>query len=206
MSGLRRLVMVRHGETVGKSSIRFYGATDVELSEEGRLQMRRAADALRGEDFDLVVASPLKRSWEGAWIVAGGAPIRLEGDFREIDFGRWEGLTGEEIEASDPVLYREWQSRLGGFDFPGGERRADFRERVLGGLRRVLESGAASALLVVHKGIVRTIAQELLGQALEESCPELGASVGLSRNSDGSWRRVTSPTDAGAATPGSEAG
>jgi broad specificity phosphatase PhoE len=33
------LLLVRHGETVGQSSIRLYGATDVALSDEGELQM-----------------------------------------------------------------------------------------------------------------------------------------------------------------------
>jgi broad specificity phosphatase PhoE len=187
MSKLRRIVMVRHGETVGNSKVRFHGSGDVALSDEGRAQMRDAAYRLRDETFDLVLASPLERSWEAAWIVSGGAPVRLEADFREIHFGRWEGLTREEIEASDPILYTDWQSKAEGFEFPSGERRADFRARVERSLAALLDSGATSALVVVHKGVIRTIAEKLLGEPLAEGVPDLGASVGLSRNSDGSW-------------------
>lgn len=196
MSELRRLVMVRHGETVGNSRERFHGRGDVALSEEGRAQMRALATALRGEYFDLVVASPLCRSWEGAWLVGRGASVRLEPDFREIDFGRWEGLTREEIEAQDPILYQDWQDRTPGFDFPSGERRADFSARVLAGLGRLHGSGASSALLVVHKGVVRTIAEELLGAPLAHDEPRLGACVQLSRASSGDWlagRRSSDP-------------
>jgi broad specificity phosphatase PhoE len=189
MPKLRRLVMIRHGETVGSSSVRFYGSSDVPLSDEGRAQLRQAAGALRTEVFDLVVASPLRRSWEGASIVSGGAPIRLVHEFREIDFGRWEGLTAQEIEAAEPVLYRDWQAKIGSFDFPGGEARAAFRERVLRGLGRVLESGAAAALVVVHKGVIRTIAEELLGQPLAQGEPELAGVVSLGRGVDGAWFR-----------------
>ncbi len=187
MSQLRRLVMIRHGETDGESSIRFHGVADVPLSDRGRAHMRDASRKLRHEVFDLVVASTLQRSWKGAQIVAGGAPVRLETNFREVDFGRWEGLTAEEIEESDPVLYKEWQEKKAVFDFPGGEIRAEYTERVLRGLDRIEKSGAASSLLVVHKGTIRTIVQHLLGTALPDGEPPLGGIVALSRGAAGDW-------------------
>jgi broad specificity phosphatase PhoE len=111
--------------------------------------------------------------------------VRLEHDFREIDFGRWEGMTRQEIEAADPVLFQDWQEKGRDFDFPGGERRADFRARVLRGLERLERSGAVSALVVVHKGTIRTIAGRLLGTPLAEGEPPLGGTVALSRGPDG---------------------
>jgi broad specificity phosphatase PhoE len=195
MSLLRRIVMVRHGETEGQSSVRFHGNADVPLCDEGRAQLRRSARTMRTEIFDLVVASPLQRSWEGAAIVSGGAPIRLEPGFREINFGRWEGLTAEEIEASDPVLYQDWQSDAANFDYPGGEPRAEFRERVKRGLDAMMASGAFSVLLVGHKGVIRTIGEQLLGHPLSDG-PELGEIVSLSRGADDAWfegRRGSNP-------------
>jgi broad specificity phosphatase PhoE len=197
MSKLRRIVLARHGETVGNSSVRFHGSGDVALSDEGRSQMRETAFRLRREVFDLVVASPLQRSWEAAWIVSGGASVRLEADFREVHFGRWEGLTKEEIAACDPVLFADWQSRREGFEYPSGERRADFHGRVERGLSRLLDSGASSALLVLHKGVIRVIAEKLLGEPLADGEPELGGAIGLFRSGDGSWlrgRRSSNPT------------
>ena len=196
MSKLRRIVMIRHGETVGNSSVRFHGSGDPALSDAGRKQLRQTARRLRGEKFDAVMASPLRRSWEGAAIVVGAAPVRLEADFREIHFGRWEGMTAEEIQASDPVLYEDWQAKAEGFEFPGGEPRAEFRARVERGLDRLLQSGATAALLVVHKGIIRTIAEKLLESEIEEGQPDLGGLVSLSRGADGSWsagRRSSDP-------------
>ena len=123
MRRMRRLVLVRHGETEGESSVRFHGCSDVDIDAQGREQMRRAAKQIRRIPA-LVVASPLRRAWRSAEIVARGAPVRLEPDFREIDFGRWEGLTLEEIRQRDPILFEDWQKRAPGFEYPGGEPRA----------------------------------------------------------------------------------
>jgi broad specificity phosphatase PhoE len=148
------------------------------------------------------VASPLRRSWEAARIVGAGAPVRLEADFREVDFGRWEGLTREEIEAADPILYRDWQERMPGFEYPDGERREDFVARVKRGLAALEGSGARSALLVIHKGVIRTLGEALLGRALGDGDPPLGGVVWLTRDGSEGWfegRRGSDPASQGAA-------
>ncbi len=188
MSGIERIVLMRHGETVGQSSIRYYGATDIALSGLGADQAAAAAHAIGPARFDLVVASPLQRAWRTAVIVAPGREIRLEQGFREIDFGRWEGLTSEEIEARDPDLFAEWRSVGIGFPFPDGERRDLFRARVVAGLDRLLALPVRSMLIVAHKGIVRTIAERLSGESLAAEHPGLGAVYELVRSREPDWK------------------
>jgi broad specificity phosphatase PhoE len=193
---LRRIVLVRHGETEGESSVRFHGSRDVELAAEGRTHMQAVAHELGGETFDLVAASPLRRSWRSAWIASRGAAVSLLPEFREVDFGRWEGMTREEIQASDPILYEDWQKADEGFEYPGGEARADFRARVLAGLEKLQNGGGRSALVVVHKGVIRVIAESLTGETLDRDTPALGGIVQLTRGVDGSWfvgRRSSNP-------------
>jgi broad specificity phosphatase PhoE len=197
MSRLRRILLVRHGETDGESSIRFHGHTDVGLREEGLEQMARAARQVAHQPIDLVVASPLRRSWRAAWIVGHGAPVRLDGDFREVHFGRWEGLTKEEIQIRDPILYEDWQSGVDGFAYPEGESREEFQARVVRGLERLTSAGVSSALLVLHKGVIRVIVQQLTGEALPLGDPPLGGVVTLTRNAEGGWfrgQRSSNPT------------
>jgi len=161
-----RLVLVRHGETAGQSSIRYYGATDVPLSDSGRGQMRRVAAALAGESFAAVYSSELSRSLEGACIVSRGAAVVPVAGFNEIDFGTWEGLTEDEIAARDPARYRQWRTRLsrhGEFRYPGGDSTAAFQRRIVTALHRVLaDAPAGPLLLVLHKGVIRSILAELL--------------------------------------------
>ena len=185
---VRRLLLVRHGETEGESSTRFHGATDVRLSALGRRQLLPAARRLRGEPVDLWVASNLQRSWSGTALVNGGAPIRLEPDLREVDFGEWEGLTKDEIRERDPVLFEAWQAGTPGFDYPGGERIQDFRARIARSLDRILASAVHTVAGVLHKGVIRTIVRQLVGELEANSLDlELGEQVVLTRLSSGGW-------------------
>src|SRR5262245_36914420 len=144
---LRRIVLLRHGHPVGNSRERFHGSNDVALSDKSRNQMIATSQQLATKVFEIVAASPLRRAWQSAALLSGGAHVLLVPEFREIDFGRWEGLTAEEIEAQDPVLYRAWRENAADFEFPGGERRAAFRERVVKGLDTLVHAGAENALV-----------------------------------------------------------
>src|SRR6184192_4579477 len=108
-----RVFMVRHGATVLSAEDRFAGATNVELSDEGREQTRRLAERLSDEKITAVYASPLGRTVETAQILA--APHKLEvqtrDGFREISHGRWEQMTRREVEKRFPEEAAEWEKR-----------------------------------------------------------------------------------------------
>jgi broad specificity phosphatase PhoE len=193
---MRRLVLLRHGETTGDSANRYHGSSDLGLSEAGREQIRLAAAKLRWEDFDVIAASPMRRAWQSAWLVADGKPVQLVSGFREIHFGRWEGLTRDEIKASDPVLFEDWEKGTSGFEYPGGEPRADFRGRVECGLGALARYPGHSALVVAHKGVIRTICQILTGEKPANGQPEPGHWIELTAEPSGKWilgRRSSNP-------------
>jgi broad specificity phosphatase PhoE len=183
----RQILLIRHGETDGASSIRYFGSTDVDLSDEGREQMARIAGQLASRRIDLWVASNLRRSWQAAGILARGALVRIEPDFREIHFGQWEGLTREEIQARDPVAFQDWQAGAEGFEYPGGEARSAFRARIARGVERLLGSPAANVAAVLHKGVIREIARHLTGKPLEPDHPQIAGISVLTRIAEGPW-------------------
>jgi broad specificity phosphatase PhoE len=198
---LTRLILVRHGETEGQSSIRYYGVTDVPLSDHGREQARAARFRIPGETFEAVFSSTLCRAWESARIIAPRFRVRLESDFREIDFGRWEGLTRQEIEIADPILYSEWQRKQPDFEFPGGETRKAFRDRVARGLRALRATDVESALVVAHKGVLRTLLELVISETLPPELPELGSVVHVSKNAGGAWSTGRVGSDASCGEP-----
>lgn len=148
------LVLVRHGETVGQSSIRLYGATDIALAPEGEAQIRAAARSLLDRRFDAVFT------------------IQAIAGFREIDFGAWEGWTWDEVRERDPINYARWTSEGGRFRFPGGEQRDQFFARVQQAIGPSIEArfaaGARSILAVVHKGVIKAIAARMLERSLDQ--------------------------------------
>lgn len=156
----RRLHLVRHGETVGESSIRYHGSNDVALSDRGRAQVAHLVPLLQPLDPVAVVHSPLVRAVESAAILGRGcgwAPARFHAfdAFREIDFGACEGMTAEEIAAAHPEFWAAHQ-RGAAPSFPGGEPHAEFARRVAQGFRDVLARHPHGDVVVVaHRGIVR---------------------------------------------------
>ena len=59
-----KLILVRHGESVWNKENRFTGWTDVDLSEKGEQEARRAGELIRKHDllFDVAFSSVLKRA------------------------------------------------------------------------------------------------------------------------------------------------
>jgi broad specificity phosphatase PhoE len=170
-----RLVLVRHGETVGHSSIRYYGRTDVALSDLGRRQMRAAREWLAARDgasgFAPVFTSPLVRATEAARIIAGrDVPAIAIEEFAEVDFGLFEGLTAEEIAARYTEEFRRWHANRVAPDFvyPDGESRVEFIARVARGTARMLASwqdtrAGSNALVVAHRGVICAVVRQLTG-------------------------------------------
>lgn len=163
----RRIFLVRHGDTVGESRVRFHGKNDVALSDEGRAQIRRLVPLVERERFVAVVCSPLIRARESAAILCleldPAPPLEVDESLREIWFGAIEGLSEPEIQERHPEWHAEWKAgRHTGF--PGGDALAEFRERVARGIDALLARWPQGDLLVVaHRGIVRHALLHLCG-------------------------------------------
>lgn len=166
------LILLRHGETVGQSSIRLYGATDIALSPIGEQQARRAAAVLKAHRFARVLSSPLQRARRSAEIVLEAldpAPtLELIPGFREIDFGAWEGWTYAEAEARDPDGFARWRSEGHSFTYPDGESRIAFLGRIAAATAVALDPAHGPTLAVLHKGVIKTTLAVLTGRPLAE--------------------------------------
>jgi len=188
------LVLVRHGETEGESSIRYHGRNDVALSALGRAQMiaaRSEIEARFGDTiFDHVFATPLSRAMNGAKLIVGhDANIITVEEFIEVHFGLFEGLTKEEIRERHPIEFEKWRADplAPSYTYPEGENRTGFTERVERGLATTLKLVEAAkradserVLIVAHRGVIRTIVHALTGAEPEV---DLGSIQILARDS-----------------------
>ncbi len=98
-----KLVLLRHGESQWNLENRFTGWTDVDLTENGRTEARRAGELLRGEgfDFDLAYTSVLRRAIGTLWTVLDvmdrmWLPIEHSWRLNERHYGALQGLNKAE--------------------------------------------------------------------------------------------------------------
>jgi 2,3-bisphosphoglycerate-dependent phosphoglycerate mutase len=96
---MNKLVLLRHGESVWNRENRFTGWTDVDLSEEGRVQAQKAGILLKsgGFEFDIAYTSVLKRAIRTLWIVLDEMdlmwiPVRNSWRLNERHYGALQGL------------------------------------------------------------------------------------------------------------------
>jgi probable phosphoglycerate mutase len=161
-----RLYLIRHGATVLSVEDRFAGATDVELSDEGRAQVEHLARRLADDKITAVYCSPMRRTVETAAILArphGLTPIPREG-LREIHHGRWEGMRRPEVEAQYPDEYAEWEADPFTFAPAGGESGLNVLARALPVIREiVLQHAGENVVVVSHKATLRLLISSLLG-------------------------------------------
>jgi alpha-ribazole phosphatase len=163
---MTRFWLIRHGEPAVEARHRCYGSLDVGLSETGRAQMAQVAEYLKAEPVAAIYTSPRSRALESARILGAVASCSIEvvEDWREIDFGDFEGLTYDEIAARYPDLYRQWMETPTEIQFPNGESFAAMRVRVLRAFDTIQPEREGQTIAIVSHGGVNRI---LLAWALE---------------------------------------
>ncbi|MFF8862159.1 bifunctional RNase H/acid phosphatase [Streptomyces sp. NPDC015139] len=162
-------VLLRHGETPLTPQKRFSGSggTDPSLSDAGREQARRVAEALaRRGTVQAVVASPLARTRETAGIVAArlGLDVTVDDGLRETDFGAWEGLTFGEVRERHPEDLNAWLADPEAHPTGGGESFAETAGRIAATRDKLVAAHAGrTVLLVTHVTPIKTFVRLALG-------------------------------------------
>jgi ribonuclease H / adenosylcobalamin/alpha-ribazole phosphatase len=152
-------LLLRHGQTEMSVQGRFAGRGDIPLTPAGTRQASAAAARLADRGVDLVVSSPLRRARHTAQAVAeaAGAPLAVDDDLAETDFGAWEGLTFAAVMDRWPAELTAWQGDAN-LAPPGGESFAQVASRVNGALDRLLASHRGQTIVVVsHVTPIKTL-------------------------------------------------
>jgi broad specificity phosphatase PhoE len=143
------LWVARHGETEWSRSGRHTGSTDLPLTDKGREAARALGARLRGEHFDLVLTSPMRRARDTCALAGLGDAAVVVDDLHEWDYGDYEGVTTEEIHLTRPG----WTVFSDGC--PGGEVAAQVAERADRVIDTVRAIGSGRAF--AHGHILRVL-------------------------------------------------
>lgn len=164
----RRLVVLRHGQTVSNRRGIWQGHLDHELTDLGREQARAAAAAIAALRPSRVVSSDLVRARDTAEEVAaasGGLDVHVDERWREIHAGGWQGMTAAEVHAQYP---EDAERLISGEDFKRGghgESLADVAARArtaLDDLVATMDPGEC-VVIATHGVTGRSLVAELVG-------------------------------------------
>lgn len=189
MSGETVLFLVRHGEAeqnVRRILDSFPGNPAFGLTETGKEQVRRSAEAIAREGIDFLFSSPLRRTRETAEAIAevcGGVPVNFDDRLRETDFGTWSGRLADDFWAE----YPDPKMRADGNGDEGLEGYCSMRRRLADFLNDVLSGNEGRRIAVVSHG---DPLEQLHGLLVGD---DIGATLSGWYPDKGSMTRVTVP-------------
>jgi probable phosphoglycerate mutase len=154
-TGETTVIVVRHGETRWNCESRFQGQSDSPLSELGERQARAVGERLATLHIDVLYSSDLGRALQTARLIAGttGHEVVIDRRLRERNFGVFEGLTIEDIEAQHPEVLVLWRSRDPDYMIPGGESAGATYQRVVACLDELAARHSGKTIAVVSHGL-----------------------------------------------------
>ncbi|MFI5318308.1 MAG: histidine phosphatase family protein, partial [Myxococcota bacterium] len=183
---LRRLLLLRAGETAAHAAGRLVGTEDPGLTAFGRAQIEERRHQWEWADY--VATSPFRRARESAAIFTGGAQAAVEASFGPLDFGRWQGVPLDKNAERDPIAFADWRAGRPTAQPPGGESLDNFRTRVAEGIERLFRAGRSAPLVVCHGEVIREIVEQLTGEVLSRESPAPSELVLLTLGPDGRFR------------------
>jgi alpha-ribazole phosphatase/probable phosphoglycerate mutase len=161
-----RIYIIRHGQVVGHQELRYNGHFDVDITDEGLIQMHRLAELLKKEKIAAVYSSDLIRTIKGAEIISKDlnlTPVKLSA-FKELHLGRWEGMTRKEAAKKYPEEAGFTFQDLANDKLQGGENLTELGVRVLPALEEIIERHSGqNVCLVLHGGVNRVILCDAMG-------------------------------------------
>ncbi len=159
---MKEITFIRHAESAANSAGIWNGRSDGPLSEAGHSQLKALGERLRDSSFDVVISSPLERARRTAAAFSDDVVLDLE--FVEIDLGRWDGWTTEEVQSQDSEALRAAISSRTSPMGTTGETLDEAGERVLNAVDKLVASlpDEASAAVVTHGGLLQTVLHQYL--------------------------------------------
>jgi alpha-ribazole phosphatase/probable phosphoglycerate mutase len=166
-----RIYLIRHGQVVNHHEYRYNGHYDVDITNTGVEQMTRVCEFLSSQKIDAVYSSDLQRTVKGARIIGkrlGLEPVMVH-SLRELNLGRWEGLTREEAIAMYPEDAHFSFKDLATSKVKEGESLVELRARVIPALEDIIARHAhRSVCIVAHGGVNRVILSEAMSLPLDK--------------------------------------
>lgn len=155
-----KIILLRHGHSLGNLDRIFLGHTDLDLSELGYRQAKATAEYLKNERIDAIYSSDLIRASNTALPHAQmrGLEVILSKNLREVYAGAWENMLVDDIIAKwgREMFYDQWVNSFGCFKFPDGESLQEAGERFYGEMLSICKDNEGKTILISsHAAVIR---------------------------------------------------
>ncbi|MCX7965333.1 MAG: histidine phosphatase family protein [Syntrophorhabdaceae bacterium] len=166
---MKRIYILRHGETHWNKEEIFRGRNDMPLNQIGIKQAELAAIYFKDRGIERIFSSPLLRALQTAKAVGIQINRGIETieEFTDINFGIWEGLTLKEVENNYPEDFSIWVKSPEKLSIKGGETLEMVRERIAKGLEKIFSEKDDNILIVTHRAICKIMVLFLLDMGNE---------------------------------------
>jgi len=156
---MKKVYLVRHGQTEWNKKLTFRGRIDIPLNEDGHREAEALAEALKDKDIDAIYTSPLRRSIDTAQPTAKHFHLHIVpvGGLIDISYGDWEGLTFKEVKEKYKDLYGQWEKRPDLVRFPHGETLDEVRERSFSAFKGIVKENPGQSILVIPHRVVNKV-------------------------------------------------
>ncbi|MBF0777623.1 histidine phosphatase family protein [Streptococcus cuniculi] len=157
-----KIFLMRHGETDYNKARCFYGSVDVPINAHGKQQALQLRDIMADKNVSQIYTSSLQRTKETARLVFDTDSVALS-SLDEKGFGKWEGLTADEIEQHYPNEWQAWLEAPFEITPPDAEEFSHFQQRVWQVTDDLVDQHAYDSIAIVaHLGVLRLIYQRLI--------------------------------------------
>jgi 2,3-bisphosphoglycerate-dependent phosphoglycerate mutase len=165
---LRRVYLIRHGQTAWNVEGRWQGFEAVPLNPVGLAQARALAANWR-EPLSAIYSSDLARAWQTAEILGTAVRITPTPDqrLREFHLGIFQGLTWQEMQDRYPTEADQFHADYMGYAVPDGESRYQLQARAYAAWEDIVAGAQDDVAIVSHGGTLKVLLFKLFGETPE---------------------------------------
>ena len=149
-----KIYLIRHGQTDWNIQGRIQGSHDIPLNEAGRRQAELLAKGMDSHPVSRILSSTLTRAMETAQKIGSRQKVEIcpMPQLIEVEFGKWEGMTWEEIMEAYPKEYRLWLLNPDEVAPPDGETQDQVISRCVEAIKEILKvtGGREDVAMVSH--------------------------------------------------------
>ncbi len=154
-----KLIIIRHGQSIGNLNERFLGHTDLDLSEKGYKQAEMTAEFLSNVHIDKIYSSDLIRAYNTVFPVAQSRDLYIikNKNLREIYAGEWENMTYDYLTKHFPKEYTIWKTDIGNARCNGGESVIELQKRIYTEFEKIAKDNDGNTICIgTHATPIRT--------------------------------------------------